>query len=324
MRKLLICLAFVLLATGPVSAQTSDCGNGVPCGPIPWRLPVLPNLPSPSPMPTIAATSSSINPGAPTNTPAPISTPTPLSLDVTSIQSNLNLIGTMAAQSPSLMTTSTPLGLADNLLSNGNCTTWSGSFPTNLPTGWTAITTQTSNEYVDQVGSACRLVRTSSNNMGIYQTVLTAGQSYTGSINVLNVTTGGIRIFVGNLGGTLVSTLSTTGTHAFSFTAPSGQPGNFQIYTLSSATNVTFSSVVVRPANSVTSSLSSNAGMFFSYVRGLNGNSFGPLAPLIVLATISMVLVFTVKISTFILPLLAALFGIIRKVVSVILEFLPL
>lgn len=59
---LLLCMA------APVFAQTAtptptrlpvtdpNCGNGLPCGPIPWPLPVLPYLPSPTIFPTIYIT----------------------------------------------------------------------------------------------------------------------------------------------------------------------------------------------------------------------------------------------------------------------------
>lgn len=47
-------------------AQAQDCGNGLPCGALPWRLPALPNLQSPTPY--VANYSLDV---VPTNTPAP-------------------------------------------------------------------------------------------------------------------------------------------------------------------------------------------------------------------------------------------------------------
>jgi len=55
-------LAFVLLSLlligGVAQAQEGDgdCGNGVPCGAIPWAVPRLPDLQSPTPYPTVVVT----------------------------------------------------------------------------------------------------------------------------------------------------------------------------------------------------------------------------------------------------------------------------
>ena len=45
MKKLCLIVLFVAL---PIQAQ-SNCGNGLPCGPIPWTLPQFPDLRSPTP-----------------------------------------------------------------------------------------------------------------------------------------------------------------------------------------------------------------------------------------------------------------------------------
>lgn len=98
MRRSLIVLGLLLLAASPVAAQTNtptptrtptatlptpstprpaetivprECGTGIPCGPIPWLLPVLPTLASPTPFPTVVIQASP----NPTDTPGP--TPTP-------------------------------------------------------------------------------------------------------------------------------------------------------------------------------------------------------------------------------------------------------
>lgn len=75
MRKLIVVILIVLLSSQAVAAQ-SNCGNGLPCGTVPWRLPTVPRLNSPTPMPTHVVQDDSINPGAPTATPAPFATPT--------------------------------------------------------------------------------------------------------------------------------------------------------------------------------------------------------------------------------------------------------
>jgi hypothetical protein len=59
-------------------AAAADCGNGLPCGPVPWNLPVLPTLQSPTPMPTFFYTATPTPTMTPTNfTPSPTATNTP-------------------------------------------------------------------------------------------------------------------------------------------------------------------------------------------------------------------------------------------------------
>lgn len=73
MKRLLI-FAMLLLVAIPVAAQ-SDCGQGLPCGPIPWPVPVYPVLLTPTPIPTVAVTFVA-NPPDPTESPTPTATPT--------------------------------------------------------------------------------------------------------------------------------------------------------------------------------------------------------------------------------------------------------
>lgn len=70
--------------------------------------------------------------------------------------------------------------------------------------------------------------------------------------------------------------------------------------------------------------LGSDAGLIFGYARGIGDISLGKLSPLFwfVLTTFSLILL--VKISTFLLPLLAAAFGLFRELLRLVLEFLPL
>lgn len=97
MKKLLIPLLLVLLAAPLVaSAQPRDCGNGLPCGAIPWTRFILPRLPSPTPMPTlnVAAVISTPTPG-PTVTPGgPTITPTPglPTVDTSQIQESIETL----------------------------------------------------------------------------------------------------------------------------------------------------------------------------------------------------------------------------------------
>jgi len=69
--------------------------------------------------------------------------------------------------------------------------------------------------------------------------------------------------------------------------------------------------------------LSTNSQTFFGYVLGLGNVHFGPLTPLLTFFLFSFLYVLGVKLALILLPLLAALFGFFRNIVSLILEFLP-
>lgn len=71
----LAALAMLILAALPAAA--ADCGNGLPCGPVPWNLPALPTLQSPTPIPTFSFTATPSPTMTPTNfTPSPTATAT--------------------------------------------------------------------------------------------------------------------------------------------------------------------------------------------------------------------------------------------------------
>jgi hypothetical protein len=93
MRSLTILILFLLAA--PAMAQDRTCNNGLPCGPIPWPLPIFPDLVSPSPMPTAVATAT------PTITHTPTATPTLTA--TTTATATLD-----PSVSPTLTSTSTP------------------------------------------------------------------------------------------------------------------------------------------------------------------------------------------------------------------------
>lgn len=97
-------LILIVASWGFAHAQ-DDCGDGLPCGKIPWDLPPLPALTSPTPIPTITPRPD-INglpgPGTPT--------PTPIGGNLGSI-GIANQIGTAAAMAP------TPMDVLD---SNGD------------------------------------------------------------------------------------------------------------------------------------------------------------------------------------------------------------
>lgn len=56
MKQILVGVTLLLLAIPLVMVAQRDCGNGLPCGAIPWPLPKLPILISPTPMPTSVIT----------------------------------------------------------------------------------------------------------------------------------------------------------------------------------------------------------------------------------------------------------------------------
>ena len=72
--KYLLAVVLLVMASSATHAQIKDCGNGIPCGVIPWTMPELPQLNSPTPAPTIAATAT---PSAPAPTSTSVFTPTP-------------------------------------------------------------------------------------------------------------------------------------------------------------------------------------------------------------------------------------------------------
>ncbi len=172
----------LLLAALPVSAQSKSCGSGLPCGPLPWQLPALPTLVSPTPMPTRVITdeSGSVNPMG-TETPAPPG----VDLDTGGIDSSFATLNAIMASTPMVL-------------------------------------------------------------------------------------------------------LNAEGTE---------EP--------------------------IIGDLDENASVFFSYTKGMTTDWAGPIAPLISLTLTGFVTVIGVKIITLILPLVSAVFGIVRKILSLILDFLP-
>jgi len=81
-RVLILVAASMLIFS--VAAAQDDCGDGLPCGRLPWSLPVLPNLPSPTPMPTVGITTvpPTQTPGGPTATPTPTTVPPGAGFDI--------------------------------------------------------------------------------------------------------------------------------------------------------------------------------------------------------------------------------------------------
>lgn len=56
MKRFLLFTWFLILTIGQPTYAQNDCGHGLPCGPVPWSLPMLPDLPSPTQFPTVVVT----------------------------------------------------------------------------------------------------------------------------------------------------------------------------------------------------------------------------------------------------------------------------
>lgn len=69
--------------------------------------------------------------------------------------------------------------------------------------------------------------------------------------------------------------------------------------------------------------LSANSQTFFGYVLGLQDVHFGILTPLLTFLVFSLGYTLAVKLVLMLLPVLSALFGLISRIISLILEFLP-
>lgn len=72
----MITLLMLFAVLMPGSYQDDFCGNGLPCGPVPWPVPQLPIILSPTPIPTAVIQATAV-PSDPTSTPQPTSTPIP-------------------------------------------------------------------------------------------------------------------------------------------------------------------------------------------------------------------------------------------------------
>lgn len=183
MKKLPLILLLLALPALPLLAQ-KDCGNGLPCGPLPWTLPNFPILTSPTPMPTVNASNF-----IPTDISGAVPTPTP-TLDTSAVTDNLATLGAVMSATPMVV--------------------------------------------LDMYGT------------------------------------------------------------------PYSQEDTF-------------------------AELGSNAGTFFGLARAIiSPGTFGVLWPLMAFAVVSLTVVLAVKTLTYTLPIFAALFGFIRKMIQVILDFIPL
>jgi len=67
-----------------------------------------------------------------------------------------------------------------------------------------------------------------------------------------------------------------------------------------------------------------DAGMFFGYARSIiSPVTFGPIWPLVAFSFTALAVVLIVTATTFLLPGAVAIFGLIRKLISTIMDFIP-
>jgi hypothetical protein len=331
-----ICFLFLLIALAvlPATSNADDCGNGLPCGPIPWQLPPLPGLVSPSPIPTIAITvAPTATPGGPTPTRGgPTSAPgggvPTFDVDTSGINHQMETL-TAQLNSPVQQVVGSPLDWA------GSCVNLYPNF-ISWPTGWSA-----SGGFTKDSQNGLKVQMNGISPQTLLQTGISVDPDTEYSLNfaVRNDFESAIDVEAGLGAATHNYEISPTGGefHVIKFT-PGGSVelgGGLTILTLTfSAPDVATAYLLyacVAPSNitidpngtSQMSQIAANAGDFFGYAKTVSTVSFGSLSPLISFGFTAMVVVLTTKILSFILPLVSALFGIVRKIISLILDFLP-
>lgn len=70
-------------------------------------------------------------------------------------------------------------------------------------------------------------------------------------------------------------------------------------------------------------SLGNDAEILFGYVKGVQQSSFGPFTPIVNILFVAFVVIVATTLFRLIFPFIAMLFGIIRRVITFILDFLP-
>lgn len=111
-------VALLLFVGVTITHAQNDCGDGLPCGRIPWDLPAFPAVPSPTPMPTIPVTLAppTPTPGGPTATPAP--TNEGFDIDMSGINDQFATLQSLAeATEPVVEVSGTPVAAGEQLTS---------------------------------------------------------------------------------------------------------------------------------------------------------------------------------------------------------------
>lgn len=89
MRKILITLILFAVPLQSFAQDDDTCGNGLPCGSVPWALPEFPDLNSPTPI----IVDSNWSPGIGTPTPTTPPSPTPFSFPSPTPITSFDMIG---------------------------------------------------------------------------------------------------------------------------------------------------------------------------------------------------------------------------------------
>lgn len=90
-------LLLICFFCGAVVVSAQECGRGLPCGPVPWKLPALPTLRTPTPIPTIPFTAVAPNTPGPGPTPAPTNTFAPIGVNTVDASGIGDQMATLAA-----------------------------------------------------------------------------------------------------------------------------------------------------------------------------------------------------------------------------------
>lgn len=110
--KYILGIFLLLMIAAPVYA---DCHQGQPCGPVPWQILPFPYVASPTPFPTVIATSGAAPSSTPTGTLTPAPTPTATAgLDVAAINNQMSTLQSVINATPSLQDRSQGFDLGHN------------------------------------------------------------------------------------------------------------------------------------------------------------------------------------------------------------------
>jgi len=132
--------------------------------------------------------------------------------------------------------------LGSELLTNGDFSdTTSTDSSSSALAGWTNEYTHNSNSKFTISGGACTLI-SDGTSTSMKQAILTVGKVYKVTVNITDVTSGGIKIYTGS--STLPTNITTTGIHTIYKTA---EDSDLEVWRKSGVTsNVTFDDIVVK------------------------------------------------------------------------------
>lgn len=124
-----------------------------------------------------------------------------------------------------------------DIVINGNFSNWTGDDPDS----WTVIGEDGVNNQITENSGQVRLI-SDGTLIGIRQDVISVGKAYEISIEVTDISSGGIKVFVAST--QVGNSITTTGTHTIEFTV--GSTAALYIYRNTGTTDVSFDNVEVR------------------------------------------------------------------------------